>query len=187
MSSGSSRWKGFTVWFTGMSGSGKTTLSMALERALRERGIPFVQRLDGDVVRRDLTRDLGFSKEDRNENIRRVSFVASLLSRNGVATLCAFISPYRQARQEARARHKDGRFIEVYLKCPLDILIQRDPKGLYKRALAGEIKNFTGIDDPYEEPENPEITLETDRMSVEECVQVIMRYLDERGLLPGGM
>ncbi|HID57095.1 TPA: adenylyl-sulfate kinase [Candidatus Poribacteria bacterium] len=184
MSSGDDQRRGFTVWFTGLSGSGKTTLSMALERALRERGVQFVQRLDGDVVRRDLTRDLGFSKEDRNENIRRVSFVAALLSRNGVATLCAFISPYRKARREARARHEEGSFIEVYLKCPLDVLIQRDPKGLYKKALSGEIKNFTGIDDPYEEPEEPEITLETDKMSVEECVRVIMRYLDERGFLP---
>ena len=176
--------EGFTLWFTGLPASGKTTLSIAVEKELRKRGLRFVQRLDGDVVRRDLTRDLGFSKEDRDENIRRVSFVAELLSKNGVATLCAFVSPYREARRKARERCHN--FIEVYLKCPLEVLIQRDPKGLYRKALAGEIRNFTGVDDPYEEPENPEIVLETDKLSVEECLERIMGYLEERGLVPKG-
>jgi len=143
--------EGFVLWFTGLSGAGKTTLAKELEKELRRRGMRFVQRLDGDVVRQDLTRDLGFSKEDRDENIRRVTFVAELLSKNGVATTCSFISPYRKAREEARRRCHN--FIEVYVECPLDTLIARDPKGLYKKALAGEITGFTGIDDPYEPPE----------------------------------
>lgn len=172
--------KGFTLWFTGLSGVGKTTLSVALEKELRRRGIPYVQRLDGDIVRQDLTRDLGFSKEDRDENIRRVSFVASLLAKNGVATLCAFISPYREERRKARERH-NGNFIEVHLRCPLEKLIERDPKGLYKKALAGEIKGFTGIDDPYEEPESPELVIDTDKHTVDECVERIIDYLSERG------
>ena len=174
--------EGFTLWFTGIPASGKTTLSMAVERELRRRGLRFVQRLDGDIVRQDLTRDLGFSKEDRDENIRRVAFVASLLSKNGVATLCAFVSPYREARR--LAREKCHNFIEVYVKCPVEVAIKRDPKGLYKKALAGQIKNFTGIDDPYEEPENPEIVVETDKLSIEECVERIMSYLEQRGLVP---
>ena len=176
------RREGFTLWFTGIPASGKTTLSMAVERELRRRGLRFVQRLDGDIVRQDLTRDLGFSKEDRDENIRRVAFVASLLSKNGVATLCAFVSPYREARR--LAREKCHNFIEVYVKCPVEVAIKRDPKGLYKKALAGQIKNFTGIDDPYEEPENPEIVVETDKLSIEECVERIMSYLEQRGLVP---
>ncbi|MCD6463610.1 MAG: adenylyl-sulfate kinase [Thermotogae bacterium] len=174
--------EGFVVWFTGLSGSGKTTLAVELEQELRRRGLKYVQRLDGDVVRQDLTRDLGFSKEDRDENIRRVSFVASLLSKNGVATICSFISPYREARRNAR--EKCHNFIEVYVKCPMEVLIERDPKGLYKKALAGEIKNFTGIDDPYEEPENPEIVVETDKETVEESLAKILKYLEEMELIP---
>ncbi len=175
-------YRGFVVWFTGLPGSGKTTLSKAVEAELLRRGVPHVQRLDGDIVRQDLTRDLGFSKEDRDENIRRVSFVAGLLAKNGVATLCAFVSPYREARRAARARAP--RFVEVYCRCPLPVLIERDPKGLYKKALAGEIKGFTGIDDPYEEPEAPEVICDTDRETVEESAAKVIRYLEEHGYIP---
>ncbi|MCD5415897.1 adenylyl-sulfate kinase [Candidatus Bipolaricaulota bacterium] len=173
--------EGFTLWFTGLSGSGKTTLAMAIERELRVRGTWHVQRLDGDVIREDLTRDLGFSKEDRDENIRRVTFVAELLSKNGVATTCSFISPYREAR--ATARERCYNFIEVYTECPLETLIERDPKGMYKKALAGEITGFTGIDDPYEEPETPEIVVHTGQETVEESANVILLYLEEKGFI----
>ncbi len=169
------------MWFTGLPASGKTTLAKAVEEELRRRGMPHVQRLDGDIVRQDLTRDLGFSKEDRDENIRRVSFVAGLLAQNGVATLCAFVSPYREARRAARARAP--RFVEVYCRCDLSTLIERDPKGLYKKALAGEIRNFTGIDDPYEEPESPEVICDTDRETVAESAAKVIRYLEEHGLI----
>lgn len=154
---------------------------MAIERELRARGTWHVQRLDGDVIREDLTRDLGFSKEDRDENIRRVTFVAELLSKNGVATTCSFISPYREAR--ATARERCYNFIEVYTKCPLETLIERDPKGMYKKALAGEITGFTGIDDPYEEPETPEIVVHTGQETVEESANVILLYLEEKGFI----
>jgi len=174
--------QGFMVWFTGLPASGKTTLAKAVEQELRKRGVHYVQRLDGDIVRQDLTRDLGFSKEDRDENIRRVSFVAGLLAQNGVATLCAFVSPYREARRAARARAPQ--FVEVYCRCALSTLIERDPKGLYKKALAGEIKGFTGVDDPYEEPENPEVICDTDRETVAESTAKVIHYLEEHGLIP---
>ena len=174
--------EGFVVWFTGLPASGKTTLAKALEAELKRRGVEPVQRLDGDIVRQDLTRDLGFSKEDRDENIRRVAFVAGLLAKNGVAVLCAFVSPYREARRMARM--KCPNFVEVYCRASLSALIERDPKGLYKKALAGEIKNFTGIDDPYEEPENPEVICDTDREAVEESLGKVLRYLEDRGLIP---
>jgi len=148
--------------------------------ALRERGLR-VERLDGDIVRQDLTRDLGFSREDRNENIRRVTFVAKLLTRNGVAVLTSFISPYRDIR--ARARQEIGNFIEVYTKCSLDTCVARDVKGMYQKAIRGEIKEFTGISDPYEEPENPEILLETDRETLDESVAKVLRRLEELGYL----
>ncbi|MBE0635331.1 adenylyl-sulfate kinase, partial [Candidatus Bipolaricaulota bacterium] len=172
---------GFVLWFTGLSASGKTTLAKAVERELIERGIHAVQRLDGDIVRQDLTRDLGFSKEDRDENIRRITFVAELLSNNGVATMCSFISPYRNARANARARC--NQFIEVYVECPLEVLVERDPKGLYKKALAGEIEGFTGVNDPYEAPESPEITVHTGSESIEESMRVILDYLEDHGLI----
>jgi adenylyl-sulfate kinase len=140
-----------------------------------------VERLDGDIVRQDLTRDLGFSREDRNENIRRVTFVAKLLTRNGVAVLTSFISPYREIR--ARSRREIGSFIEVYARCPLEVCIQRDVKGMYQKAMRGEIKEFTGISDPYEEPENPEVLLETDKESVEESAQKVLQRLGELGYL----
>ena len=173
--------EGFVLWFTGLPASGKTTLAKAVEQKLITRGMDNVQRLDGDVVRQDLTRDLGFTKEDRDENIRRVTFVAELLSNNGVATTCSFISPYRNARANARARCRN--FIEVYVKCPLEALVERDPKGLYKKAIAGEITGFTGVDDPYEEPEAPEIVVHTATESIDESAHIILDYLETRGFL----
>jgi adenylyl-sulfate kinase len=173
--------EGFTLWFTGLSGAGKTTLAVALEPQLRARGVR-VERLDGDIVREGLTRDLGFSKEDRDKNIERVTFVAKLLSRNGVAVLASFISPYREARD--KARRETTNFIELYVKASLDTVISRDVKGMYKKAIAGEIKNFTGISDPYEEPLAPEITIESDTETVEQSVQRILAYLENRALIP---
>jgi len=175
------RQEGFTVWFTGWSGAGKTTLAIEIELSLQKLEVPYVQRLDGDIVREDLTRDLGFSKEDRDENIRRVTFVAAMLSRNGVATLVSFISPYREARDKARITCHN--FIEVYVKCNPDVLISRDIKGFYKKAMSGEIRNFTGIDDPYEEPLNPEIILDTGKLSVVEARDTILVYLREKHLI----
>ncbi len=173
--------KGVTVWFTGMSGAGKTALALRLEEELRRRGLK-VERLDGDIVRQSLTRDLGFSKEDRDKNIERVTFVAKLLTRNGVAVLCSFISPYREVR--ARARKEIGNFVEVYCYAPLETLIERDVKGLYKKALAGEIENFTGISDPYEEPENPEVMIDSSKETVEESLAKVLRKLEELGYVP---
>lgn len=175
---------GFTLWLTGLSGAGKTTIALALEAELRARGVP-VERLDGDTVRQGLSRDLGFSKADRDKNIERVTFVAKLLSRNGIGVIAAFISPYRAARDAAR--RETTNFIEVFVSAPLAVCAQRDVKGLYAKALAGEIKDFTGIDDPYEEPLNPEITLHTDRDSVETCTQQVLAYLEARGLIPAAM
>lgn len=173
--------KGFTLWFTGLSGSGKTALAKYLETELRRRGLK-VERLDGDIVRQSLTRDLGFSKEDRDKNIERVTFVAKLLTRNGVAVLCSFISPYIE--QRAKSRQEIGNFVECYVECPLETLIARDVKGLYKKALAGEIPNFTGISDPYEPPPNPEIVVHTDTQTIEESAQIILNRLIELGYLP---
>ncbi len=173
--------KGVTVWFTGMSGAGKTALAIRLAEELRKRGLK-VERLDGDIVRQSLTRDLGFSKEDRDKNIERVTFVAKLLTRNGVAVLCSFISPYRAVR--ARVRQEIGNFVEVYCYAPLETLIERDVKGLYKKALAGEIENFTGISDPYEPPENPEVVIDSSTESIEESLSKILRKLEEVGYVP---
>ncbi len=173
--------EGFTLWFTGWSGSGKTTLAIAVEEELQKLGFRNVQRLDGDIVREDLTRDLGFSKEDRDENIRRVTFVAELLSKNGVATLVSFISPYRAARENARNRCLN--FIEVYVRCDLDTLVSRDVKGLYKMAINGEIEKFTGVSDPYEEPLNPEIVVDTAHQSIEVSRDAILSYLKENDLI----
>jgi adenylyl-sulfate kinase len=173
--------KGVTVWFTGMSGAGKTALAKRLEAELRNRGLR-VERLDGDIVRKSLTRDLGFSKEDRDKNIERVTFVAKLLTRNGVATLCSFISPYRAVR--AQVREEVGDMVEVYCYAPLDTLIERDVKGLYKKAIAGEIENFTGISDPYEAPEDPEVTIDSSTEAIDESLAKILAKLEELGYAP---
>jgi adenylyl-sulfate kinase len=173
--------KGVTVWFTGMSGAGKTALAIRLQEELRNRGLR-VERLDGDIVRQGLTRDLGFSREDRDMNIERVTFVAKLLTRNGVAVLASFISPYRAARAAARA--EIGNFVEVFCDAPLETLIERDVKGLYKKALAGEIDNFTGVSDPYEEPENPEVTINSGTETIEESLAKILARLEELGYVP---
>ena len=173
--------EGFTLWFIGLSGVGKTTISQLVERALRERGLR-VEVLDGDVVRTNLSKGLGFSKEDRDENIRRIGFVCHLLSRNGVAAIAAAISPYRSVRDEVRARI--GRFVEVYVECPLDTLVERDVKGLYKKALAGEIENFTGVNDPYEPPTNPEVVVRTDREAPEDSAARVLAALEEHGYVP---
>ncbi len=173
--------RGFTLWFTGLSGSGKTTIARLVERELLDRGLK-VERLDGDIVRQSLTRDLGFSKEDRDKNIERVTFVAKLLTRNGVAVLCSFISPYRERR--ARSRQEIGEFIEVYVECPVEECARRDVKGLYAKAFAGEIADFTGVSDPYEEPENPEIICHTAQETPDESAAKIIAYLERQGYVP---
>lgn len=172
--------EGFTLWFTGLPCSGKSAIADAVAAELRAKGRR-VERLDGDVVRQDLTRDLGFSKKDRDENIRRVTFVAKLLSRNGVAVLTSFISPYREMRD--RARRETTNFVEVYTKCPVEVCITRDVKGMYAKALRGEIKEFTGVSDPYEEPLAPEVLLETDKEPLEACVRKVLGRLSELGLV----
>ncbi len=173
--------EGFVLWFTGLSGSGKTTLAKLIEQELKARGVR-VERLDGDVVRQSLTADLGFSREDRDKNIQRVTFVAKLLSRNGVGVLASFISPYRATRDWVRSEVTN--FIEVFVDCSLEECIRRDVKGLYARALAGEIPEFTGVSDPYEPPLAPEIRVDTGKESVEESFAKIMGYLEERGYVP---
>lgn len=172
--------KGFILWFTGLSGSGKTTLTKALEPELKARGCK-VEILDGDVVRTNLSKGLGFSQEDRDTNIRRIGFVAHLLSRNGVVAMTAAISPYRAIRDEIRAMEPN--FVEVYVTAPLEVCEGRDVKGLYAKARAGEIKGFTGIDDPYEEPVNPEIICYTERESVEESVKKVLTKLEQLGYI----
>ena len=174
--------QGFTLWFTGLSGAGKTTISKLVVSELEARGSA-IEVLDGDVVRQNLSKGLGFSKEDRDTNIRRVAFVADLLSRNGVPVITAAISPYRAIRDEARAQ-MDGRFIEAYVKASVEECERRDVKGLYAKARAGEIKEFTGVSDPYEPPENPEIVLATEEQTPEESAAAIIAYLDERELIP---
>ena len=178
----STQQQGFVLWFTGLSGAGKTTLAMALEPELRERGLR-IERLDGDIVREGLTRDLGFSKEDRDKNIERVTFVSKLLSRNGVGVLASFISPYRAARN--KVRQETTNFIEVFVHAPLETVIERDVKGLYEKALAGEIPNFTGVSDPYEEPEDPEIVVNTAEQTLEESTAFVINSLENMGLISG--
>lgn len=177
--------KGFTLWFTGLSGAGKTTLAAEIVPELRARGVR-VEVLDGDEVRTNLSKGLGFSKEDRDTNIRRIGYVCRLLARNGVGAVSAAISPYRGVRDEVRrAVESEGvEFVEVYVKCPIDVLTERDVKGLYKRALAGEIKEFTGVSDPYEEPLQPDVTVETDRESIQTSAAKIIAELERRELVP---
>lgn len=173
--------EGLVVWFTGLSGAGKTTLVEALEPRLKARGVR-VETLDGDVVRTHLSKGLGFSREDRDTNIARIAFVAHLLQRNGVYVLVSAISPFRSARDAARAL-VGPRFFEVHVAPPLEACIERDVKGLYKKALAGEVPNFTGVSDPYEEPLAPELRLDTSRLSVGEGVEALLAAFVERGLL----
>ena len=175
---------GFTLWFTGLSGAGKTTISEILEQELRDRGSK-LEILDGDVVRENLSKGLGFSKEDRDTNIRRIAFVADLLSRNGVPVITAAISPYREIRDEARELMGE-RFIEAYVKASVEECERRDVKGLYAKARSGEIKEFTGVSDPYEAPENPELVLDTENETPEESARRILDYLEERELIPAG-
>lgn len=172
--------RGFTLWFTGLSGAGKSTLAEALAPVLQERGKK-VEILDGDVVRTNLSKGLGFSKEDRDTNILRIGFVAHLLTRNGVGVITAAISPYADIRNQNR--ELIGDFVEVYAKCSIEALTARDVKGLYEKALRGEIQNFTGISDPYEAPENPEIVVDTEKETVEESTAKILGYLESKGYI----
>jgi adenylyl-sulfate kinase len=176
--------KGFTLWFTGLSGAGKSTLSLPVAERLKELGHR-VEILDGDVVRTNLSKGLSFSKEDRDINIRRIGFVSNLLSRNGVVAITAAISPYRDIRDEVRKMiTNDGAgFVEVFVKCPIEVLAERDVKGLYKKALAGEIKNFTGVSDPYEEPLNPEVVIDSSAETVDASVGKIVVRLRELGYI----
>jgi adenylyl-sulfate kinase len=172
--------EGFTLWFTGLSGAGKSTVSERVFARLRESGAK-VELLDGDIVRTHLSKGLGFSKEDRDTNIRRIGFVCELLSRNGVIAMVAAISPYREVRDEVRYKIKN--FVEVYVHCPVEVLASRDVKGLYKKALAGEIESFTGVSDPYEPPLNPEITIDSSQEQVEESVEKVLSKLRELRLI----
>ncbi len=176
--------KGFTLWFTGLSGAGKSTLSVPIAERLKQLGHR-VEILDGDVVRTNLSKGLSFSKEDRDVNIRRIGFVSNLLSRNGVVAITAAISPYRAVRDEVRGMiTNDGAgFVEVFVRCPIDVLAERDVKGLYKKALKGEIANFTGVSDPYEEPLSPEVVVDSSTESVDESVEKIIGRLRELGYL----
>lgn len=175
--------KGVTVWFTGLSGAGKSTIAERLLALLRERGVKS-ELLDGDVVRTNLSKGLGFSKEDRDTNIRRIGFVSQLLTRNGVVSIVSAISPYREVRDEVRG--EIGRFIEVHVHASLDELVRRDVKGLYEKALKGEIPNFTGVSDPYEEPLNPDVFLDTEQECVEESLAKVVAALETRGFIPSG-
>ena len=173
--------QGFVLWMTGLSGAGKTTVALEMLEQLESRNLR-LERLDGDVVRESLTRDLGFTAEDRKQNIERITFVAKLLSRNGVGCVCSFISPYQSVRDHVRDNTTN--FLEVFIDAPLDVVIERDVKGLYKKALAGEIPNFTGISDPFEAPENPHIHIHTDQETVAESAGHIIAELEQRGLIP---
>ncbi len=173
--------KGVTIWLTGLPSAGKSTIAEIVESELRARGLP-VEVLDGDVVRTNLSKGLGFSREDRDINIRRIAFVSDLLTRNGVVVIVAAVSPYRNTRDEAR--QTIGRFFEVHVKCPIDVLVERDVKGLYAQALRGEISNFTGVSDPYEDPEHPEVVIETHLESAEESAIKVLAELERLGYLP---
>lgn len=169
---------GITVWLTGLSGAGKSTIANEVARRLTERGHR-IEILDGDAVRQNLSAGLGYSKEDRDTNIRRIGFVAELLTRHGVVVFVAAISPYRSVREEVQ--HRIGSYVEVHVHCPVDVLVERDGKGLYKRALAGEIEHFTGVSDPYEEPAAPDLRIDTSREGVDASVARVMALLEGRG------
>ncbi len=173
---------GFTVWFTGLSGAGKITIAHRVRDEIQRRGNVAVEILDGDVVRTHLSKGLGFSREDCDTNIRRIGWVCQLLTKHGVPNIAAAISPYREVREEVRKMV--GRFVEVYVKCPVDVCEQRDTKGLYRKARLGELKQFTGVDDPYEEPLNSEVIVSTDRETVEESAGKVIGKLEELGWLP---
>lgn len=172
--------QGFTVWFTGMSGAGKTTLGQLLAAELKARGIQ-VECLDGDIMRQGLCRDLGFSVQDRERNIERVIFVAKLLNKHGVSVVASFITPYHQMRR--LCREEIDRYFEVYVRCPFEVLLERDKKGLYKQALAGKITNFTGITDPFEEPDNPDLVVQSDQEEPAESLARIIKMLKIKGFL----
>lgn len=173
--------QGVTVWFTGLPCCGKTTIAKQVYSILKEQGFR-VEHLDGDIVRQDLTSDLGFSKQDRDENLKRISFVAKLLTRNEVIVLATFVSPYRDRR--AKIKETIGKdFLEIYVNCPVDECIRRDVKGMYKKALAGEIKDFTGVQDPYEPPEHPDLSIDSLDESVSESVESVLNLLKEKGYL----
>ena len=178
---------GFTLWFTGLSGSGKTTIAHLVGPAIEERG-PIVEYLDGDTVRTHLSKGLGFSKHDRDANIERIGWVASRLTRHGAAVIASAISPYAEARRHARALVEEfGPFMEVFVDVSVEEAARRDTKGLYEKALRGEIQNFTGVNDPYEQPENPEIYVNSDRQSPEESAQQILAFLENAGLIPAAV
>lgn len=172
--------KGFTLWFTGLPCSGKSTVADVVAKELRKMGLK-AERLDGDIIRKHLWKELGFSREDRDENIRRAAFLAGLLTRNGIAVLTSFISPYRELRDYAR--REIGDFVEIYVKCPVEVCIQRDTRGMYQKALAGEIPNFTGVSDPYEEPLNPELVIESDKELLAESVTKVITKINELGYI----
>jgi adenylylsulfate kinase len=174
-------YKGVTLWFTGLSQSGKSTTSALVAEKLRARGVGRLEVLDGDVMRMGLCRGLGFSKEDRDENIRRFMLVSQLLTRNDVITLCAVISPYKEARETARALI--GEFLEIYCKAPLEVCAERDTKGLYAKAMSGELQGFTGVNDPYEAPENPDLVVDTDKLSPEQAADSVIELLEAKGYL----
>jgi adenylylsulfate kinase len=172
--------QGFTVWFTGLPCCGKTTIADQVATCLKKKDYT-VERLDGDIIRQGFTNDLGFSKKDRDENIRRATFVAKILTRNNVIVLATFVSPYREQRRNARKEIK--RFVEVYVRCPVEICMKRDVKGMYQKAREGKIKHFTGVDDPYEEPEHPELIVYTDKETVEDSVNKVLNTIEELGYI----
>jgi len=177
----SSRSLGFTCWLTGLSGAGKSTIAIEIANNLHQISVP-CEYLDGDIIRTNLSKGLGFSREDRDINVLRVGFVCSLLNKHGISAVVAMISPYRQTREELRRSVPN--FVEIHVETPLEICIERDPKGLYKKALSKEIPDFTGISSPYEVPENPELTLKTDNETVDQCVYKVLKYLDSSGFIP---
>jgi len=173
---------GFTIWFTGLPCCGKTTIADQVTTVLKNKNYT-VERLDGDIIRKNVTSDLGFSKKDREKNIKRVTAIAKTLTHNNVIVLASFVSPYRKERRNARKEIQ--KFIEVYVRCPVEICKQRDVKGMYQKALEGKIKHFTGVDDPYEEPEHPELIVDTDKESIEESARKVLKKIEELGYLSG--